>query len=144
MPAPLTRSSALAAAMALAAYRATPAAADPIPAAIRRAQAADAAYREAGRFAREIQAAGLTLPADWRLYRIGLQQVRTAARSELHCLTPETPEAAAALAAYYRDRAETSGDPVAFRAARRRLRKVAQRPGAAALDITPLARASPS
>ncbi|MDP4006886.1 penicillin-binding protein [Methylobacterium sp. NEAU K] len=143
MTAPLTRRSALAAAMALAAYRSTCAAADPFPVAIRRAQSADAACREAGRFAREIQAAGLALPADWRVYRIGLQQARTAARSELHALTPSTPEAAVALVAYYRDRAEASGDPIAFRAARRRLRKVAQRQGSAALDVTPLARASP-
>lgn len=144
MSAAVTRRSALAAAMALAAYRATPAAADPLPVAIRRARAADAACREAGRFAREIQAAGLLLPADWPVYRIGLREARAAARFELHTLTPSTPEAAAALVTYYRERAELSGDPVAFRAARRRLRKVAQRPGAVAVDITPLARASPS
>jgi hypothetical protein len=143
MPAPFTRRSALAAALALAAYRSAPAAADPFPAAIRRAQMADAVYREAGRFAREIQAAGLALPAGWRAYRIGLQQARTAARSELHALTPETPEAATALVTYYRQRAEASGDPAAFRAARSRLRKIAQRPGVAPLDITALARASP-
>jgi hypothetical protein len=115
--APLTRRSALAAALALAAYRSSPAAADPFPAAIRRAQSADAACREAGRFAREIQAAGLPLPADWRPYRIGLALARTAARSELHALTPRTPETAAALVTYYRQRAEASGDPSAFRAA---------------------------
>jgi hypothetical protein len=139
----LNRRSALGAALALVAYRATPAAADPFLAAIRRAQAADAAYRKAGRFALDTRAAGLGLPADWRVYRIGLLQTRTAARFELHTLTPSTPEAAAALVAYYRDRAEASGDPVAFRAACRRLRKVAQRPGAVALDVTQLARASP-
>jgi hypothetical protein len=144
MTALFNRRSALAAAMALAAYRATPAAADPFPAAIRRAQAADAACREAGRFAREIQAAGLACPADWPAYRIGLREARTTARFELHALTPSTPEAAAALVTYYRERAEASGDPTAFRAARRRLRKVAQRPGAVALNITPLARASPA
>ncbi|KAA0122835.1 penicillin-binding protein [Methylobacterium sp. P1-11] len=143
MTAALTRRSALGAALALAAYRATPAAADPFPAAIRRAQSADAAHREAGRFAREIQAAGLPLPADWRAYRIGLTLARTAARAELHALTPTTPEAGVALVAYYRQRAEASDDPCAFRAARRRLRKVAQRPGAVALDVTQLARASP-
>ena len=144
MVAPITRRSARAAALALAAYRSVPAAADPFPAAIRRAQAADAACREAGRFAREIQAAGLVLPADWRAYRIGLQQARMVARAELHALTPATHEAAAALVAYYRHRAEASGDPAAFRAARSRLRKVAQRPGAVALDVTQLARPSPS
>lgn len=144
MTAFLTRRSALAVAVSIAAYRSTSAAADPFPAAIRRARAADAAYREAGRFAREIQAAGLACPADWPAYRIGLREARTAARFELHALTPSTPEAATALVTYYRDRAEASGDPVAFRAARRRLRKVAQRPGAVALDITPLARAAPS
>lgn len=144
MPAYLSRRSALAAALALAAYRPAAAASDPFPAAIRRAQAADAAYREAGRFAREIQAAGLDLPVDWRSYRDGLQQSRMLARAELHALTPSTPEAAAALVTYYRERAEASGDPAAFRAARSRLRKVAQRPGAVALDITSLARASPA
>lgn len=142
MPAYLNRRSALAATLALAAYRPAAATVDPFPVAIRRAQAADAAYREAGRFAREIQAAGLALPADWRLYRTGLQQARMHARAELHALTPSTPEAAAALVVYYRDRAEASGDPAAFRAARSRLRKVAQRPGFVALDITSLARAS--
>jgi hypothetical protein len=143
MVARLSRRSALVAALALVAYRSTPALADPFSAAIRRAQSADAACREAGRFAREIQAAGLPLPVDWRAYRASLQQTRTAARFELHTLTPSTPEAAASLVAYYRDRAEASGDPVAFRAACRRLRKVAQRPGAVALDVTQLARASP-
>jgi hypothetical protein len=144
VPAPLTRRSALAAALALASYRAAPAVADPFPTAIRRAQLADAVYREAGRFAREIQAAGLALPAHWRGYRVGLQQTRMIARAELHALTPATPEAAAALVAYYRNRAEASGDPAAFRAARSRLRKVAQRPDAASIDVTALARASPS
>ncbi len=144
MAACINRRSALAAALALATYRSTGAAADPFPAAIRRAQSTDVAYRKAGRFARENQAAGLPLPVDWRVYRAGLLQARTAARSELQALTPETPEAATALVAYYRARAEVSGDPVAFRAARRRLRKVAQRPGAVALDVTPLACASPS
>ena len=143
MVTPVTRRSALAAALALTAYRAVPAVADPFPAAIRRAQLADAIYREAGRFAREIQAAGLALPADWRAYRIGLQQARMVARAELHDLTPTTPAAGAALVTYYRQRAEASDDPAAFRAARSRLRKVAQRPGAVALDVTQLARASP-
>ncbi len=45
----LTRRSALAAAVALITYRAAPATAAPIYAAIRRAKAADAADREAGR-----------------------------------------------------------------------------------------------
>ncbi|MEE7451551.1 penicillin-binding protein [Methylobacterium radiotolerans] len=141
MAASVTRRSALAAALALAAYRS--AGADPFPAAIRRAQAADAAYRDAGRFAREIQAAGLPLPADWRAYRIGLAMARADARAELHALTPTTPQDGAALVAYYRRRAEASDDPAAFRAARSRLRKVAQRPGAVTLDVTQLARASP-
>ncbi len=141
----LTRRSALAAAVALITCRAAPVTAAPIYAAIRRAKAADAADREAGRFAREIQAAGLPLPAGWRTYRDDLRQARTAARFELHVLTPKTPAAAAALAAYYRDRAEASGEPAtAYRAAYRRLRKVAQRPGAVAFDLEPLARASPA
>lgn len=144
MPAFFNRRSALAAALALATYCPIAIASDPFPAAIRRAQAADAAYREAGRFAREIQASGLALPADWRAYRVGLQQSRMLARAELHALTPTTPEAAAALVSYYRERSEASGDPAAYRAARSRLRKVAQRPGAAALDITSLTRASPA
>lgn len=143
MTARITRRSALAAAITFAACSVSPAASDPISAAILRAEAADAAYRNAGSFARAVHGAGLILPDDWRPYRAGLLQARTAARFELHALTPATPEAAVALVAYYRDRAEVFGDPVAFRAARRRLRKVAQRFGAVALDITPLARASP-
>lgn len=129
----LTRRSALAAFLASVPTLATTArASDPFPAAIRRAQATDAADREAGRFAREIEAAGLPLPAGWRAYRADLRQARTAARFELHTLTPTTPAAAAALAAYYRDRAEASGEPAAARqAAARRLRKVFRRPGAA-------------
>lgn len=127
MVACINRRSALAAALALAACRSTGADTDPFLAVIRRAQSADAVYREAGRFAREIQAAGLSLPADWRVYRTGLQQARMVARAELHALTPATPEAAAALVAYYRHRAEASGNPAAFRTARSRLRKVAQR-----------------
>jgi len=116
---------------------------DPFPAAIRRAAAADAAYREAGRLAREIQAAGQALPANWRAYRADLLQVRALARAELHVLTPTTSTAAAALISYYRSRAEASGDLAAMRAARSRLRKVFRRPGAYALSPLPQARASP-
>lgn len=118
-------------------------AADPFSIAIRRAEAADTLYRESGRLAREIQAAGLSLPADWRTYRADLLQARTIARFELHALTPTTPEAAAALVSYYWTRAEACGDPVALRAAQRRLRKVFQRPGAFTLVALPQARASP-
>lgn len=144
MTAALTRRSALAAAMALAAYRTSPSVADPFPAAIRRAQAADAACCEAGRFARETQGAGLALPANWRAYRAALLQTRTQARFELHALTPATPEAAAALVSYYWTRAEACGDPAAVRAARRRLRKVFRRPGAFGHITIPQARASPN
>ena len=143
MSASFSRRSALAAAVVLAAYRPAGTVADPFPAAIRRAEAADAAYRNAGSFARAVQGAGLALPDDWRSYRARLQHARMLARAELHALTPSTPEAAKALVTYYRDRAEASGDPAAFRAARSRLRRVAQRLGAAALDMSPLARASP-
>ena len=70
----LTRRSALAAFLASVPTLATAASAsDPFPAAIRRAQGADAADREAGRFAREIEAAGLPLPAGWRAYRADLE-----------------------------------------------------------------------
>lgn len=132
----LSRRSALAAFLSSVPMLATTArAADPFSAAIRRAMAADAADREAGRFAHQIQAAGLPLPANWRAYRADLRQARTAARFELHALTPTTPAAAAALVSYYRDRADASGDPVAHQAARRRLRKVFRRPGAVACPI---------
>lgn len=117
--------------------------ADPFPPAIRRAAAADAAYREAGRLAREIQAAEQALPANWRAYRAVLLQVRALARAELHALTPTTSDAAAALVSYYRSRAEASANPAAMRAARGRLRKVFRRPGAYALSPLPQARASP-
>jgi hypothetical protein len=132
----LSRRSTLAAFLAAVPMLATSGlAADPFPAAIRRARAADAADHEAGRFAREIQAAGLPLPAGWRAYRADLRQARTAARFELHTLTPTTPAAAAALVSYYCDRADASGDPVAHRAGRRRLRKVFRRPGAVACPV---------
>lgn len=117
--------------------------ADPFSFAIRRAEAADALYRESGRLAREIQAAGLALPADWRAYRADLLQARTLARFELHALTPTTPEAATALVSYYCTRAQACGDPVTLHAAQRRLRKVFRRPGAFALVALPQARASP-
>lgn len=116
---------------------------NPISIAIRRAEAADTLYRESGRLAREIQAAGLALPADWRAYRADLLQARTLARFELHALTPTTFEAATAVVSYYWSRAEACGDPVALRAAQRRLRKLFQRPGAFAPVAIPQARASP-
>ena len=103
--------------------------ANPFPATIRRAEVADATYRESGQLALEIQAAGQALPSTWRAYRAILLRNRTIARAELHALTPTTVEAAAALVSYYRTRAETSGDPRALHAARRRLRKVFRRPG---------------
>lgn len=128
----LTRRSALAAAVALITYRAAPVTAAPIYAAIRRAEVADAADREAGRLARAMLRAGRPFPAGWQSYRANLRQARSAARFELHALTPSTAEAAAALVAYYRDRAAVSGEPAtAHHAARRRLRKVFRRPGAA-------------
>ena len=143
MNAPVTRRTALAVAVSIASYR--PAlASDPFAEAIRWAKAGDAAYRRTGDCARETQAAGIPLPADWRSYRAGLLRVRTEARFALHSMTPATAEEAAALVAYYRDRAEASGDPVAFRAARKRLLKVAKRPGAVPFDLTPLDRAAPS
>lgn len=138
----LTRRSALAAflgavPMVATAARVTVAhAADPFPAAIRRAQIADAAYAESGRVSLAMQAAGLSLSPEWREHRAGLLQDRTSARFELQALTPTTPAAAAALAAYYRDRAAASGDPAAARhAAARRLRKVFRRPGAAPYPV---------
>ncbi len=132
----LTRRSALAAAVALIAYRAAPVTAAPIYAAIRRAKAADAADREAGRLAHAMLRAGRPFPANWRSYRSDLRQARSAARFELHALTPSTDASAAALVAYYRDRADASGEPTAaHHAARRRLRKVFRRPGAVACPV---------
>lgn len=143
MSARITRRTALAITVSVASYRPV-LASDAFAEAIRWAEAGDAAYRRTGDCARATQAAGIPLPPDWRLYRAGLLRVRTEARFALHGLTPSTPEAAAALVAYYRERAEASGDPVAFRAARRRLLKVAKRPVAAAFDLTPLDRAAPA
>ena len=143
MSARITRRTALAITVSLASYR--PAlAADPFAEAIRWAKAGDAAYRRTGDCACAMQAAGVAFPPDWRPYRAGLLRVRKEARFALHGLTPSTPEAAAALVAYYRERAEVSGDPVAFHAACRRLLKVAKRPGAAPFDLTPLDRAAPA
>lgn len=109
--------------------------ADLFPGTIRRAETADAAYRESGRLAREVQSTGQGLPPTWRAYRATLLRDRTVARTELHALTPTTSEAAVALVSYYRTRVETSGDPRALRAARRRLRKVFRRPGAIGCPI---------
>jgi hypothetical protein len=140
MAAVLTRRSALAAAVALITCRAAPVAAAPIYAAIRRAEAADAADRKAGCHARALHRTGRPVPAGWRSYRAALRQARTAARFDLHSLTPSTAEAATALVAYYRDRAAASGEPAAaHHAALRRLRKVFRRPGA----FNALAGASP-
>ena len=110
---------------------------DPIPAAIHRATAADAAYRETGRVSISFVSAALPIPFGWRDYRRGLLEARTAARRDLHALTPETPQAAAALVFYYRARAEASGDPAALRAMRRRLREVFRRPGACGPPVMP-------
>ncbi len=77
----LTRRSALAAAVALITYRAAAVTAAPIYAAIRRAKAADAADREAGRLARAMLRAGRPFPANWQSYRASLRQARSAARS---------------------------------------------------------------
>jgi hypothetical protein len=143
MTARINRRTALAITVSLASSRPV-LAADPFAEAIRWAKAGDDAYRRTGDCARETQAAGIPLPADWRPYRAGLLRVRTEARFALYSMTPATAEEAAALVAYYRHRAKTSGDPVAFRAARRRLLKVAKRPGAAPFDLTPLDRAAPA
>ncbi|TXN73451.1 penicillin-binding protein [Methylobacterium sp. WL6] len=127
----LSRRTVLGAFLVVVASRVPAAASDGVLPAIRWAEAADAAYLASGRVAADRASAGLLMPAGWAAYRASLARVRQTARLDLYALTPTTPETAAALAAYHAARGERAGTSGARRAARRRLRKVFARPGAA-------------
>lgn len=128
-----TRRTAIASALALFAAPALgmPHVLTPFAAAIRRARLADAAHRQAGRDTLDVFGPNGHRPAYWRAYRFGVLAERYSARRALYALTPATADEADALVAYFAERAEITGNPETARAARRRLRKVFARPGAA-------------
>ena len=123
---------------------AMPAPVDTMAVAIRRARLADATHRQAGRDTLSAFGASAPRPAYWRAYRFCVLAERYSARRALHALTPATANEAAALVAYYAERAELSGDPETARAGRRRLRKVFARPGAAPAPPLPAALKPPA
>jgi len=104
--------------------------ADPLLTAIRITEAADMAHRAAGLASSSHMVAG-KLSAEWRAHREKLAHARYVARANLHALTPSTQDGARALVAYYAARAEQAGHIGAVRSARRRLREVFARSGAA-------------
>lgn len=126
-----TRRLALASVLAILAAPAIGATPSPFLAAIRRARLADAANRQAGADSLAVFGPNGVRPAYWRAYRFGVLAERYSARRALHALTPATADEASALVAYHAERVSLTADPEAARAARRRLRKVFARPGAA-------------
>lgn len=110
---------------------------DPVFAAIRRAETADADHLFAGRLALELFGTTGPRPAPWLAYRATLAEARRAARFDLRAVTPTTAEGARALVVFYAANAERSGDPCAVKAARRRLRRVFARPGAPPMPALP-------
>ncbi|WP_264051631.1 penicillin-binding protein [Methylobacterium flocculans] len=106
--------------------------ADPLLAAIRITEAADAAYRVSGFVSQSQIVAQASLSAEWRAHRERLAQARYVARTNLHALTPTTQAGARALVRYYADRVAAHPTNVrgASRAAQKRLREVFARPGA--------------
>ena len=126
-----TRRLALASVLAILAAPAIGATPSPFLAAIRRARLADAANRQAGADSLAVFGPNGVRPAYWRAYRFGVLAERYSARRALHALTPATADEASALVAYPAERVSLTADPEAARAARRRLRKVFARPGAA-------------
>ena len=132
-----TRRTAIATALAMIAAPALGAVPSPLFVAIRRARLADAAHRQAGRDSLAVFGPAMPRPAYWRAYRFGVMAERYSARRALHALTPATAEEAAALVAYYAERATITGTPETARAARRRLRRVFARPGAASMPELP-------
>lgn len=127
----LTRRTTIASALAMLAAPALSAVPSPFLTAIRRARLADAAHLQAGRDSLDVFGPHGPRPAYWRTYRFGVVAERYSARRALHALTPATADEASALVAYYAERASLTGNPEMARAARRRLRKVFARPGAA-------------
>ena len=132
-----TRRTAIASALAMLAAPALPGSSNAFAAAIRRARLADAAHIQAGRDSLDVFGPNAPRPAYWRAYRLGVMAERYSARRALHALTPATASEAAALVAYHADRAASTDDPGAVKAARRRLRKVFARPGAAPMPELP-------
>lgn len=132
-----TRRTAIASALAMIAAPALGAVPSPLLVAIRRARLADAAHRQAGRDTIDVFGLNGPRPAYWRAYRFGVMAERYSARRALHVLTPVTADEAHALVAYYAERAALTGNPETARAARRRLRKVFARPGAALVPALP-------
>ncbi|HEV2542924.1 MAG TPA: penicillin-binding protein [Methylobacterium sp.] len=127
----LTRRATIASALAMLAAPAIGATPSPYLAAVRRARNADGAHRQAGRDSLAVFGPAMPRPAYWRAYRFGVLAERYSARRALHALTPATADEASALVAYHAERVSLTDDPEADRAARRRLRKVFARPGAA-------------
>ncbi|KAB7785995.1 penicillin-binding protein [Methylorubrum populi] len=132
-----TRRTALASVLAVLAAPAIGAVPRPLFVAIRRARLADAAHRQAGRDTLDVFGPNGHRPAYWRAYRFGVLAERYSARRALYALTPATADEADALVAYFAERAEITGNPETARAARRRLRKVFARPGAAPAPALP-------
>ena len=139
-----TRRLALASVLAMLAAPAIGATPSPFLAAIRRARLADAANRQAGTDSLAVFGPSGVRPAYWRAYRFGVLAERYSARRALHALTPITAAEAAALVAYHAERASLTPDPNAAKAARRRLRKVFARPGAAPMPELPAALKPPA
>ena len=134
---PFTRRLVLAGALALLAEPVWGFERDPVLAAIRRAEAADAIHLSAGRLALELFGSHGPRPAVWLAYRAHLAEARRLARRDLHALTPTTVEGAQALVAFYAENVRRSGDPCSVKAARRKLRRVFARPGAPAMPALP-------
>lgn len=132
-----TRRTAIASALAMLAAPAIGAVPSPLFVAIRRARLADAAHRQAGRDSLAVFGPAMPRPAYWRAYRFGVMAERYSARRALHALTPTTADDASALVAYHAERASLTADPAAAKAARRRLRKIFARPGAASMPELP-------
>ena len=139
-----TRRTAIATALAMIAAPALSFVPSPPLVAIRRARLADADHRQAGRDTIDVFGLNGPRPAYWRAYRFGVMAERYNARRALHALTPTTAAEADALVAYFAERAEITGNPETARAARRRLRKVFARPGAAPAPDLPLALKPPA
>ncbi|WP_158020219.1 penicillin-binding protein [Methylorubrum extorquens] len=133
----MTRRATIASALAMLAAPALPAAPSPFAVAIRRARLADAAHLQAGRDSIDVFGSNGPRPAYWRAYRFGVMAERYSARRAVYALTPATADEAHALVAYFAERASLTADPGAAKAARRRLRKVFARPGAASAPEMP-------
>lgn len=133
----LTRRATIASALAMLAAPAISSTPSPYLVAIRRTRLADAANRQAGRDSIDVFGPSGPRPSYWRAYRFGVMAERYSARRALHALTPATADEAAALVAYHAERASLTADPTAVKAARRRLRKIFARPGAAPMPDLP-------